>query len=76
MGADLLGFTSPEKAEFDRCKKICTAANRVGRRTLIKQMRSGCRKWEEARGEGRAGRVAYVIQASRVIPTKSTNQTS
>ena len=61
VGADLLEFAVPELAEVVSGRKIFkTAAKRVERQILTKQLGSGSRK----------------KTASRVIPTKSVKQTS
>ena len=68
VGADLLEFALPELAEVVSGRKnFKTAANKVGRQTLRKQLGSGSRKRKGAIG---------VRQASRFIPTKSAKQTS
>ena len=71
VGADLLEFAVPEIAEVVSGRKnFKTAAKSVGKKTLKKQL-----------GEGsRGGRERSVRQAgskqSRIIPTKSTKQSS
>ena len=61
VGADLLDFAAPEIAEIaSGGKNFKTAANSVGRETLRKQLGSSSRK----------------STGSRVIPTKSAEQTS
>ena len=61
VGADLLEFAVPEIAEVVNGRKnFKTAAKSVGRQTLRQQLGEGSRK--------RTG--------SRIIPTKSTNQSS
>ena len=60
VGADLLEFAVPEIAEVVSGKNLKTAAKRVRRQTLRKQLRSGSEK----------------RTASRVIPTKSAKQIS
>ena len=61
VGADLLEFTVPETAEVVSVRKnFKTAANSVGKQTLKKQLGEGSRK----------------RTASRVIPPKSTKQSS
>ena len=61
VGADLLEFAVPEFAEVVSGRKnFKTAAKSVGRQTLRKQLGNGSRK----------------KTTSRVIPTKSTKQSS
>ena len=61
VGADLLEFAVPETAEVVSGRKnFNTAAKSVGRQTLRKQLGEGSRKRTE----------------SRIIPTKSTKQSS
>ena len=61
VGADLLEFAVPEIADFVSGRKnIKTAAKSVGRQTLRKQLANSTRK----------------RTASRIIPTKSTKQSS
>ena len=61
VGADLLEFAVPERAEsVSGRKNFKTAAKSVGKQTLKKQLGDGSRK----------------KTASRVIPTKSAKQTS
>ena len=61
VGADLLEFAVPETAELDSGRKnFKTAAKNVGKQTLKKQV-----------GEGSTKKTA-----SRIIPTKSTKQSS
>ena len=61
VGADLLEFAVPEIAEVVSGRKnFKTAAKSVGRQTLRKQLGNGSRK----------------KTTSRVIPTKSTKQSS
>ena len=61
IGADMLEFAAPEIGEvFSGRKNFKTAAKSVGKQTLRKQLGEGSRK--------RTGR--------RIIPTKSTKQSS
>ena len=61
VGADLLEFAAPEIAEVVSGRKnFKTAAKSVGKQTLRKQLGEGSRK----------------RTASRIIPTKSTKQSS
>ena len=61
VGADLLEFAVPEIAEVVSGRKsFKTAANSVGKQTLIKQLGEGSRK----------------RTASRIIPAKATKQIS
>ena len=61
VGADLLEFAVPEIAEVVSGRKnFKTAAKSVGKQTLKKQLGEGSRK----------------TTASRIIPTKSTKQSS
>ena len=61
VGADLLEFAVPEIAELVSGRKnFRTAAKSVGKQTLKKQLGEGSRK----------------RTASRIIPTKSTKQSS
>ena len=81
VGADLLEFAVPEIAEVvSGRKKFKTAAKSVGRQTLRKQLGEGqgSRKREpQAKGSLRTGgRTGKKRTASRIIPTKSTKQSS
>ena len=74
VGADLLEFAVPEIAEVVSGRKnFKTAAKSVGKKTLKKQLGEG-------EGSHRAVGSASVRQASRkqrrIIPTKSTKQSS
>ena len=61
IGADMLEFAAPEIGEvFSGRKSFKRAAKSVGRQTLRKQLGEGSRK----------------RTASRIIPTKSTKQSS
>ena len=69
VGADLLEFAVPEVPEVVRGRKnFKTAATSVGKQTLKKQL---------GEGEGSRRRTGSRKRtASRIIPTKSTKQTS
>ena len=68
IGADMLEFAVPEIAEVVSGRKnFKTAAKSVGKKTLRKQLGEGCRS-----GVGRQGGK----KRRRIIPTKSTKQSS
>ena len=78
VGADLLEFAAPEIGEFISGRKsFKSAAKSVGKQTLKKQLGEGSRSRKGAEG-GRE--LAYGRQAGskqrRIIPTKSTKQSS
>ena len=78
VGADLLEFAVPEIAEVVSGRKnFKTAAKSVGKKTLKKQLGEGSRRRELAEGSRRrtAGRTAG-SKHRRIIPTKSTKQSS
>ena len=82
VGADLLEFAVPEIAEVVSGRKnFNTAAKSVARQTLRKQLgeRGGSRRWTGSRRKGFIGGRdggSRKRTASRVIPTKSTKQSS
>ena len=86
IGADMLEFAVPEIAEVvSGRKKFKTAAKSVGKKTLKKQLGEGEGSHRREFAYGRKGTVggrelAYGRQAarkqSRIIPTKSTRQSS
>ena len=86
VGADLLEFAVPEIAEVvSGRKKFKTAAKSVGRQTLRKQLgegegsrrRKGATGGREPQAYGRqVGRSNGGIKQRRIIPTKSTKQSS
>ena len=66
IGADLLEFAVPEIAEVVSGRKnFRTAAKSVGKKTLKKQL-----------GEGEGSRRRTTSKQMRIIPTKSTKQSS
>ena len=68
IGADMLEFAVPEIAEVVSGRKnFKTAAKSVGKKTLRKQL---------GQGEGSRRRTGRKRTASRIIPTKSTKQSS
>ena len=72
VGADLLEFVVPEIAEVvSRRKNFKTAAKSVGKQTLKKQLGEGSRRRKAAVGVRQAG-----SKLRRIIPTKSTKQSS
>ena len=81
IGADMLEFAVPEIAEVVSGRKnFKTAAKSVGKKTLRKQLGQGeeSRRRELAEGSRRrtARRTGRKRTASRIIPTKSTKQSS
>ena len=81
VGADLLEFAAPEIAEVDSGRKnFKMAAKTVGKQTLTKQLGQGSRRQKGAIGRRE---LAYrrlggsrKRTGSRIIPTKSTKQSS
>ena len=78
IGADMLEFAAPEIGEvFSGIKFFKTAAKSVGKKTLRKQLGEGSRR---AVGSASGRELAYRSQVSnkqrRIIPTKSTKQSS
>ena len=68
IGADMLEFAVPEIAEVVSGRKnFKTAAKSVGKKTLRKQL---------GQGEGSRRWTGRKRTASRIIPTKSTKQSS
>ena len=83
VGADLLEFAAPEIGEvISGRKSFKSAAKSVGKQTLRKQLGEGqgSRRWTGSRREPQADGSASVRQAGskqrRIIPTKSTKQSS
>ena len=79
VGADLLEFAAPEIGEvIGGRKSFKSAAKSVGKQTLKKQLGEGSRR-REPQADGRKG-AEGVRQAGskqrRIIPTKSTKQSS
>ena len=71
-GADLLEFAVPEIAEVvSGRKEFKTATRSVGKQTLRKQLGEGSR-----RGKGAVGVRQGGSKRRRIIPTKSTKQSS
>ena len=74
VGADLLEFAVPEIGEvISGRKNFKTAAKSVGKQTLRKQLGRGSSRREPAYGRTVGSRKRT---ASRIIPTKSTKQSS
>ena len=74
IGADMLEFAVPEIAEVVSGRKnFKTAAKSVGKKTLRKQLGQGEGSRRRELAYGRTGRKRT---ASRIIPTKSTKQSS
>ena len=72
VGADLLEFAVPEILEVVSGRKnLKTAAKSVGKQTLNKQLGEGSRRRKGAEGVRQAG-----SKQRRIIPTKSTKQSS
>ena len=88
IGADMLEFAVPEIAEVvSGTKNFKTAAKSVGKKTLRKELgqgegsrrrelAEGSRRRKGAAGVREAGRTGRKRTASRIIPTKSTKQSS
>ena len=80
IGADMLEFAVPEIAEVVSGRKnFKTAAKSVGKKTLKKQLGEGegegSRRWKGAVGVRQGSRWMSKKQR-RIIPTKSTKQSS
>ena len=79
VGADLLEFAAPEIGEvISGRKSFKSAAKRVGKQTLKKQLGEGSRR-REPQADGRKGAEGVRQVGSkqrRIIPTKSTKQSS
>ena len=79
IGADMLEFAAPEIGEvFSGRKSFKSAAKSVGKQTLRKQLGEGSRR-REPKADGRKGTVGVRQAGSkqkRIIPTKSTKQSS
>ena len=78
IGADMLEFAAPEIGEVISGKKsFKSAAKSVGRQTLRKQLGEGSRRRELAYGrKGAVGVRQTSSEQRRIIPTKSTKQSS
>ena len=71
IGADMLEFAAPEIGEvFSGRKSFKSAAKSVGKKTLKKQLGEGSRRRELAYGRTAGSK------EKRIIPTKSTKQSS
>ena len=72
----MLEFAAPETGEVIIGRKsLKSAAKSVGKQILKKQLRQGSRRWKGAVGVREAGRQGGSKQR-RIIPTKSTKQSS
>ena len=72
IGADMLEFVGPVIGEvFSGSKTFKSAAKSVGKETLKKQLAEGNRRWKGAAGVRQAG-----SKQRKIIPTKSTKQSS
>ena len=80
IGADMLEFAVPEIAEVVSGRKnFKTAAKSVGKKTLRKLGEGegqGSRRWTGSRAVGSASVRQASRKQRRIIPTKSTNQSS